>query len=129
MTIKMHLSRSLVAFFLLNVAFVFAGGFKSNIVTTSQLTITVPEDRFLKITNFTQEGGTDRGVVRVPVGGAASGTANVLTATRIDLSTGINSQNFPEIGNPPVIIAGPTDVTVPSVAGATLLITYKKGPN
>ena len=101
------------------------GGFKSKIITTSQLTIPVPEDRFLKITNFTQQGGTDRGVVRVP---HAGGTANVLTATRIDFSTGINSQNFPEIGNP-VIVAGPAEVKVPPVAGATLLITYKKGPN
>src|SRR6266481_3630526 len=106
MTIKMHLSRSLVAFFLLNAGFVFAGGFNSKIITTSQLTIPVPEDRFFKITNFTQEGGTDRGVVSVP---HAGGAANVITATRIDLSTGINSQNFPEIGNPPVIIAGPTE--------------------
>ncbi len=129
MTIKMHLSRWLVAFFLLNAGFVFAGGFKSKIITTSQLTITVPENRFLKITNFTQEGGTDRGVVGVSLSGDAGGTANVLTATRIDLSTGINSQNFPEIGNPPVIIAGPTEAKVSPVPGATLLITYKKGPN
>ena len=100
MTITMHLSRSLVAFFLLNAGFVFAGGFQSKIITTSPLTITVPEDRFLKITNFTQQGGTDRGVVSVTLSGDAGGTANVLTATRIDLSTGINSQNFPEIGNP-----------------------------
>src|SRR5436305_13155415 len=128
MTIKMHLSRSLVAFFLLNVAFVFAGGFKSNIITTSQLTITVPEDRFLKITNFTQEGGTDRGVVSVTLSGDAGGAADVLTAARIDFSTGINSQNFPEIGNA-VFIAGPAEATVPSVSGATLLITYKKEPN
>src|SRR5437762_5220695 len=128
MTIKMHLSRWLVAFFLLNAGFVFAGGFKSKIVTTSQLTITVPEDRFLKITNFTQEGGTDRGVVSVPLSGDAGGTADVLTATRIDFSTGINSQNFPEIGNA-VFIAGPAEATVPSVSGATLLITYKKEPN
>src|SRR5436309_1082206 len=126
MTIKMHLSRLLVAFFLLNAGFVFAGGFKSNIITSSQLTITVPEDRFLKITNFTQEGGTDRGIVRVPLAG---GAANVLTATRIDFSTGINSENFPEIGNPPVIIAGPTEAKVPPVEGATLFITYEKGPN
>src|SRR5437660_5749139 len=126
MTIKMHLSRSLVAFFLLNAGFVFAGGFKSNIITTSQLTIPVPEDRFLKITNFTQEGGTDRGVVSVPLAG---GTTNVLTATRTDFSTGINSENFPEIDNPPVIIAGPTEAKVPPVPGATLLITYKKGAN
>jgi len=124
----MHLRRSLVAFFLLNGGFVFGGGFQSKIITSSPLTIPVPEDRFLKITNFTQEGGTERGVVRVNLSGDAGGAANVLTATRIDFSTGINSQNFPEIGNP-VFIAGPAEVTVPSVSGATLLITYKKGPN
>ena len=127
MTNKMHLSRWLVAFLLLNPGFVFAAGFKSAIVTTS-LTITVPEDRFLKITNFTQEGGTDRGVVRVTLSGDAGGVANVLTATRIDFSTGVNSQNFPEIGNQ-VIIAGPAEAKVPSVAGATLFITYQKGRN
>ena len=128
MTIKMHLNRWLVAFFLLNGGFVFAGGFQSKIVTTAPLTITVPEDRFLRITNFTQEGGTDRGVVGVTLSGDTGGTANVLTATRIDFSTGINSQNLPEIGNQ-VIIAGPAEVTVPPVAGATLLISYRKEPN
>ena len=105
MTNKMHLSRLLHAFLLLNTGLVFAGGFKSKVITTSALTITVPEDRFLKITNFTQEGGTDRGVVHVTLSGEAGGAANVLTATRIDFSTGINSQNIPEVGNQ-VIIAG-----------------------
>ena len=128
MTIKMHLGRWLVAFFLLNAGFVFAGGFKSKIITSSPLTITVPEDRFLKITNFTQEGGTERGVVLVNLTGDAGGIANVLTATRIDLSAGINSQTFPEINNR-VVIAGPAEVTVSPVPGATLLITYKKEPN
>ena len=128
MKIKMHLSRWLIAFFLLNAGFVFAGGFKSKIITTSPLTITVPDDRFLKITNFTQEGGTERAVVRVNLGGDAGGVANVLTATRIDLSTGINSQSFPEISNR-VIIAGPAEVRIAPVVGATLLITYRKEPN
>ena len=128
MTIKMHLRRSLVVFFLLNAGVVFAGAFQSKVITTSPLTITVPEDRFLRITNFTQEGGTDRGVVGVTLSGDTGGTANVLTATRIDFSTGINSQNLPEIGNQ-VIIAGPAAVTVPPVAGATLLISYRKEPN
>ena len=127
MTNKMHLSSWLVAFLLLNTGSVFAAGFKSKIVTTS-LTITVPEDHFLKITNFTQEGGTDRGVVSVTLSGDAGGTANVLTATRIDFSTGINSQNFPEIGNQ-VIIAGPAEAEIPPVAGATLFISYKKERN
>jgi len=128
MTIKMHLSRWLVAFFLLSAGFVFAAGFKSKVITASPFTITVPEGRFLKITNFTQEGGTDRGVVGVTLSGDAGGTANVLTATRIDFSTGINSQNFPEIGNQ-VIIAGPADAKILPIAGATLLISYKKEPN
>jgi hypothetical protein len=128
MIIKMLLSRSLVVFFLLNAGVVFAGEFKSSVITTSPLTITVPGDRFLRITNFTQEGGTDRGVARVNLSGDGDGTANVLTATRIDFSTGINSQNFPEIGNE-IIIAGPASVRVPPVAGATLLISYRKEPN
>jgi hypothetical protein len=124
----MHLSRWLAAFFLLNPSLVFAGAFKSQVITASALTITVPEDRFLKITNFTQEGGSDRGVVSVTLSGEAGGTANVLTATRIDFSTGINSQNMPEIGNQG-IIAGPAEAEVLPVVGATLLISYKKEPN
>jgi hypothetical protein len=128
MTNKMHLIRLIVAFFLLNSGFLFAAGVKSKIVTTSQFTITVPGDHFLKITNFTQEGGTDRAVVHVTLSGDAGGSANVLTATRIDFSTGLNSQNFPEIGNQ-VIIAGPAEATVVPVAGATLLISYSKEPN
>ena len=70
MTNKMYLSWWLASFFLLNPSLVFAGGFKSKIITTSPLTITVAEDRFLKITNFAQEGGTDRGVVHVTLSGA-----------------------------------------------------------
>src|SRR5437763_8233163 len=125
MTIKMHLSPWLVAFFLLNAGFVFAGGFKSKIITASPVTITVPDDHFLKITNFTQEGGTERGVVRVNLSGDSGGSVNVLAATRIDLSTGITSQSFPEI-NYNVVIAGPVDVCVSPVMGTTLLITFIK---
>jgi len=125
--IKMHFTRWLIALFLLNGGFVLAGGFKSKITTTS-LTISVPDDRFLKITNFTQEGGTERGVVQVNLSGDAGGVANVLTATRIDFSTGMNSQSFPEVNNR-VIIAGPAEVRVAPVTGATLVITYKKETN
>src|SRR5205823_9163584 len=128
MTNKMHLGWWLAAFFLLNPSLVFAGGFKSRIITTSPLTITVAEDRFLKITNFAQEGGTDRGVVHVTLSGEVGGMANVLTATRIDFSRGVNWQNIPEVANQ-VIIAGPAEAEVLPVAGATLLITYQKGSN
>src|SRR5437870_9320201 len=122
-------ARCLIAAVLLAAAsFAFAHPFKSRIITTSPLMITVPDDHLLNIKNFSQEGGTDRGVVSVTFTGENGGTANVLTAIRIDLSTGSNSQNFPEIGNR-VIIAGPAQVTVAPVTGATLFISYRKESN
>jgi len=124
--------RFLVVFVLLaGASFAFANPFKSKIITgtSSTLQISVPSDHSLKITNFSQEGGTDRGVVAVTFNGeGGSGTANVLTAIRIDFSTGGNAQNFPEIANK-VIIAGPAEVTVAPVTGATLFITYRKESN
>ena len=125
-------ARYFVAFTFLAAATVtFANPFKSKIVTgtDSTLVITVPDEHFLKITNFTQDGGTDRGAVHVTVQDDENGgTTKILTATRIDLSTGINSQNFPEIGNR-MIVAGPATVRVPPITGATLFITYRKEPN
>jgi hypothetical protein len=110
-------------------AIAFANPFKSKIIqsTDSALEITVPSDHFMKITNFTQDGGTDRGVIEVVLPGDTEngGSANVLTATRIDLSTGANAQNGPEIGNR-VTIAGPAIVKIKPVVGAKLFITYKK---
>jgi hypothetical protein len=44
---------------------VFAGEFKSRIITSSPLMVTIPDNHFLKVTNFTQEGGVDRGVLTV----------------------------------------------------------------
>jgi hypothetical protein len=129
---KIFGARCFVALIILAAAsFAFANPFKSKIITgtNSALAITVPDDHFLKITNFSQEGGTDRGVVSVTLMGENdSGTANVLTATRIDLSTGVNAQNSPEISNR-VIIAGPAQVTVAPVTGATLFISYRKESN
>ena len=122
-------ARCLIAVVMLAAAsFAFAHPFKSRIITTSPLMITVDDDQLLNIKNFSQEGGTDRGVVSVTFTGENGGTANVLTAIRIDLSTGNNSQNFPEIGNK-VIVAGPAQVTVAPVPGATLFITYRKDSN
>jgi hypothetical protein len=126
---KIFVARLLVAFVMFaGAALAFAGDFKSKIITTQALVITVPDDHFLKITNFTQEGGTERAVVQVTLQGdtESTGTANVLTATRIDFSTGANSQNFPEIDSMRVIVAGPAQVRVAPVAGATLFISYRK---
>ena len=115
------------ALFFATAAVGFANPFKSRIITGSDstLVITVPDDHFLKITNFTQEGGTERAVITVKLGGESPGKTDVLTATRTDFSAGVNSQNFPEIGNR-VIIAGPAEVSVQPVVGAKLFITYRK---
>jgi len=127
---KMLAVRCLVVLSLLAAAAVaFANPFKSKIISSddSVLEITVPGDHFMKITNFTQDGGTDRGVVEVTLPGDTEngGTTNVLTAARIDFSTGSNAQNFPEFGNR-VVIAGPAVVKVRPILGAKLFITYKK---
>jgi hypothetical protein len=105
----------------------FANPFKSRIITgnDSTLVIQVPDDHFLKISNFTQDGGTERAVVTVKLGGESPGKTDVLTATRTDLSAGVNSQNSPEVANR-VVIAGPAEVSVQPVVGAKLFITYKK---
>lgn len=117
------------ALFLTVAAVAFANPFKSKIISSSDsvLEITVPGDHFMKITNFTQDGGTDRAVVQVVLPGNTEngGTTNVLTATRIDFSTGVNAQNFPEIGNQ-VTIAGPAIVKINPVVGAKIFITYRK---
>ena len=127
---KMLAMRCLVALSLLVApAVAFANPFKSKIISSddSVLEITVPGDHFMKITNFTQDGGTDRAVVEVVLPGDAEngGSTNVLTATRIDFSTGANAQNAPEIGNR-VTIAGPAIVKIRPIVGAKLFISYKK---
>ena len=127
---KMLAMRCLVALSLLIAAAVaFANPFKSKIISSDDpvLEITVPGDHFMKITNFTQDGGTDRAVVEVVLPGDTEngGSTNVLTATRIDFSTGANAQNAPEIGNR-VTIAGPAIVKIKPIVGAKLFITYKK---
>jgi hypothetical protein len=129
---KVVAARYFIAFaFLAAAAVAFGNPFKSKIITgtDSTLVITVPDEHFLKITNFTQVGGTDRGAVHVTLSDTENvGTTKVLAAARIDLSTGGNSQNFPEISNR-AIIAGPATVRVPPVTGATLFITYRKELN
>ena len=127
---RMLTVRSFVAaVFFAAAAFALANPFKSKVISSndSLVEITVPSDHFMKITNFTQDGGTDRGVVEVVLPGDLEngGSTNVLTAARIDFSTGANAQNAPEISNQ-VTIAGPAIVKISPVVGAKLFITYKK---
>src|SRR6266576_1872586 len=117
------------AVFFAAAAVAFANPFKSKIISSDDpvLEITVPGDHFMKITNFTQDGGTDRAVVEVVLPGDTEngGSTNVLTAARIDFSTGANAQNSPEISNR-VTIAGPAIVKIRPIAGAKLFISYRK---
>jgi hypothetical protein len=116
---KRHTTSLLIAFFCVAVAsVVIAGEFNSKIITSDgdALTLTVPDEHFLRIRTFTQQGGTERGVVAVSANGGP--TTNVLTAALIDESVA-----------PPefikrVVVAGPAQVTVSPVPGATLFITY-----
>jgi hypothetical protein len=122
--------RFFVAAVLLGAAAVaFANPFKSKIIqgTDPVLEIVVPGDHFMKITNFTQDGGTDRGIIEVVLPGDTEngGSANVLTAARVDSSTGGNVQNAPDVNNR-LTIAGPAIVKIRPVIGAKLFITYKK---
>ena len=90
------------AFIVANAAVAFANPPKSKIITgnDSTLVITVPDDHFLKITNFTQDGGTDRAVVEVTLSGQT------------------------ENGNQ-VTIAGPAIVKIRPIVGAKLFISYR----
>ena len=122
---KGFVARCLVGFFLSGMpTFAFAGDFRSVIITSSPLVINVLDHHFLRIWNFTQEGGTERGVVTVTVNGQ---TANVLTASLIDIGAS-STASPPEIVNR-VVIAGPAQATVAPVSGATLFITYRKEPD
>lgn len=100
------------------VPFTFAGEFHSATIaaTTALPNITVPANHFLRIRNFTQDGGTIRGLVSVKLG--TSGTAtNVLTAAAINTTA-------PEIINS-IVITGPATVTV-TAGNAAAFITYTK---
>lgn len=115
---------ALTAFFCCPVHFAaFAGDFKSAVITPagSTLTIPIPDEHYVRIINFTQEGGAQRGVVTVTSNGQ---TGNVLTAAMI-------SKNAPPSSSVPepiekVVIPGPAQVSVAPVDGATLFISYKK---
>jgi hypothetical protein len=125
--VKTIATRSLIAVvFCASAVFAFAGSFQSATITPGgSLTIAVGDSRFLVIRNFTQEGGTSRGVVTVTTD---TGTANVLTAAILDSGTSSTAVPLEVISN--VVIAGPATVTVTCPADATdCFITYRKESN
>ncbi|HJT81354.1 MAG TPA: hypothetical protein VJ719_09170 [Chthoniobacterales bacterium] len=98
-----------------------AGPFRTKIITSSDdpLVLTIADNAFVNIRNFTQEGGSARGTVEVAINGR---TANVLSASQIN---GTSLAIVPEVINR-ANIAGPATITVRPIAGATLVITYRK---
>jgi hypothetical protein len=106
-----------------------AAPYRSVVVTAAgpTLTINVAAGNFIVIRNFTQEGGTVRGVVTAAITTTSSGgttittTANVLTAAMIDTTAAVT----PETMNV-VTIAGPVMITVAPVTAAQLFLTYRK---
>jgi hypothetical protein len=120
---KTALARVLpVLFFFLFTKFADAGDFVSMVVQANQSlpTITVPDDRFLVIRNFTQEaGGTLRGSVSVTTNGLTAN--NVLTATIVDPAL---PGTLEVINN--IVIGGPATVTV-TCGDTNCFITYRKG--
>jgi hypothetical protein len=101
---------------------VFANDFKSAVVVDGSPLgpIHVAGDHFLVIRNFTQEGGSTRGLVNVY--DISSGlSANVLAAAIIDTDPGTPVE---VINN--IIIDGPANVTVTCGTGASCFVTYRK---
>jgi len=109
---------SLAAFFAF-FAEAMANDFKSEVIfPPNALSKHVSGDEILIIRNFTQEGGSTRGVVTVNVNNQPA--VNVLTAAILNVLAS------PEVINS-VIIAGPANVTVTCAADATdCFISYKK---
>ena len=86
---------------------------------------TVPDGVFMRVRNFTQDGGTVRGVVTVTITGQATSTV-VLAATILEPQSPTPTP-APSALEPmnTVIIAGPATVTVTAGDVATF-VTYRK---
>lgn len=63
---------SLLIFLCATAAFLFAGEVKTVVITNSAFSLDIPDQHHLRIYNFTQEGGTSRGIV---IASAATPTA------------------------------------------------------
>lgn len=98
-----------------------SGDFKSVIVTdaTGAFLLHVDDFHFVRIPTFTQNGGDERGSVQVTKDGS---TKSVLTAARADETSALDATKG-------VIIAGPADIKIEPISGATLFVTYIKEAN
>ena len=101
-----------------------AGEWNSVIITQtdSSLVLNIPEHHFLRIRNFSQEGGSARGVVTATVSGGSSRT--VVGASLVE--PGSAPSLGPAETMKKVVVAGPAQVSIAPVPGATLFVTYRR---
>ena len=117
------LRRSLAAAFLLSCfAVARANDYKSAVLepgASLSSPINAPDDRFLVIRNFTQNGGINRGTISVTIG---SQPATVLTAS---ILTGDSTTALEPVNS--IVIAGPATVNVTCGSDATTcVVSYRK---
>lgn len=120
---KTRVSQYLIAaLFFASPTLVLADDFKSVILAPNGVQqINVDGQHFLRIRNFTQEGGSMRGLVNVALNDQSGLSANVLAAAIVDPASAaldvINS----------IVISGPVTVTVTcGDATGSCFITYRK---
>ena len=96
-----------------------AGVFENEIVQASDqpLQITVGERKFVRIVNFVQEGGGDRGLVAVT---HRNGKAAFVLSAAFANETEVQKD---------FIVAGPATITVNPVPNAKLFISYRVSKN
>jgi hypothetical protein len=100
---------------------VLANDVQSRVIATnsSLATIRVPNDHFLVIRNFTQDGGMVRGTVTVTLDDQPLSPTTVLAAAIT------SSSNPPETVNR-IVVAGPANVDITCGDGTTCFVTYLK---
>ena len=122
-----------------------AGEIKTVVITNSTFSLDVPDHHFLRIYNFTQEGGSTRGVViaaaatptatptpnPTPTGTPTATPTPTPTATPTPLPRAVLTATIIDPASPPefikpVVVDGPAHVTVDPVPGAKLVLTYLK---
>jgi len=122
-----------------------AGEIKTVVITNSTFSLDVPDHHFLRIYNFTQEGGSTRGVViaaaatptatptpnPIPTGTPTATPTPTPTATPTPLPRAVLTATIIDPASPPefikpVVVDGPAHVTVDPVPGAKLVLTYLK---
>ena len=150
----MNKATSLLVFLCATAAFVFAGDIKTVVITNSTVGLDIPDHHYLRIYNFTQEGGTTRGVV---IASAATATPTPTptptpTATPTCSPTPCTPTPTPTATPTPtptpppravltaalvdpaaspefikqVVVDGPAQISVSPISNATLVLTYQR---